>query len=289
MPTIADTSINATERKDKTTMTKMEFAQVIADMLPNGMAKEVEKTNGVKLIGVCFGEGDIRPNVYIDKWYEEGKSATVVAEEVKRIANNSIAPIIDTNAITDYAQAKDMLVLRLYNNKTNAEVFKSASEYGFDDLILVPYVQISPEAATKVTDGLLKVWGVDTDTVFADAMENTKGLNFNIRSMSETMKALMPEMAWMFPEVEEGTIEPQYTITVGSKLFGAVGAIIKRNELMQKFPDGYYVLPSSVHEVIIMPKAVNTMSKGDLDDMVVSVNEQELKPEEMLGYKAYEF
>ena len=289
MPTIADTTINATERKDKTTMTKMEYAQAIADMLPNGMAKEVEKTNGVKLVGVCFGEGDIRPNVYIDTFYDQGKSVAAAVEEIKRIANNSIAPDIDTNAITDYAQAKNMLVLRLYNNKTNAEVFKSASEYGFDDLILVPYVQISPEAATKVTDGLLKVWNVDADAVFADAMANTKGLGFNIRSMSETMKALMPEMAWMFPEVEEGTIEPQYTITIDSKLFGAVGAIIKRNELMQKFPDGYYVLPSSVHEVIVMPKVVNTMSKSDLDDMVVSVNEQEVRPEEVLGYKAYEF
>ena len=276
---------NILEEKD---MTKMEYAKQVAAIV-NGEAKEIEKANGVIWTGIICGDGNIRPTVYIDDIFETGKTPEEAAELILQRLSNVTDPGFTIPDMSNYKDVKPKLRLRLYNEKTSADIFRPADEYGFDDLILIPYVQIDQQAAAKVTRQMLDHWGVPTAILFADAMENTEKLNFNVRPMSETMRALAPEMAWMFPKVEEGTIEPQYTITIDSKLFGAIGAIVKRNELMQKFPDGYYVLPSSIHEVIVMPKIVNTLPKSELDNMVLCVNKEQVTPEEMLAWHAYEF
>ena len=54
------------------------------------------------------------------------------------------------------------------------------------------------------------------------------------------------------------------------------------------FPEGYYLLPSSIHEMIIVPKDGN-ISPKELGEMVRNVNETEVAREEVLSDRIYEF
>ena len=48
----------------------------------------------------------------------------------------------------------------------------------------------------------------------------------------------------------------------------------------------YYVLPSSVHEVVIVPASAGVGCR-DMDEMVAEVNRTQVAPEEVLSDRAY--
>ena len=54
---------------------------------------------------------------------------------------------------------------------------------------------------------------------------------------------------------------------------------------MEIYPNGYIVLPSSVHEVIVLPYSEDQA----FNNMVNEVNESKVAAEEVLGHKAYLF
>ena len=272
-------------------MTKFEFAQAIATAV-NGEAKEAEKTNGVKKTGICVGTGNIRPNICIDEMYDEGLSVEEATKQVSEMAERYAVPDseFDVNRVYDYRVAKDMLELRLYNNKTNAEVFQSAAKYGYDDLILVPYIRLSDEASIKVTNDLLDMWDMDADEVIDDAMESTRKKEFKIQSLRDIFIEMMGEemASVMVPPIEDGEEEKQYFVGNSKKAFGAIGAIVLKDEFNKRFPNGYYILPSSIHEVLLMPKSCG-MNKTEIDDMVNAVTNEQVAPEDVLGWHCYEF
>ena len=50
--------------------------------------------------------------------------------------------------------------------------------------------------------------------------------------------------------------------------------------------EDYYVLPSSVHEVIIVPES-KALDADEMSEMVVEINETQVEPEEVLSDHAY--
>ena len=52
---------------------------------------------------------------------------------------------------------------------------------------------------------------------------------------------------------------------------------------------GFWILSSSIHEVIILPGEFDPEAKHNLDQMVQEVNRTQLKPEEYLADHAYHF
>ena len=56
-----------------------------------------------------------------------------------------------------------------------------------------------------------------------------------------------------------------------------VGEILQRD---------YYILPSSVHEVVILPYS-REISKREMDDMVKDINETQVAEEEVLSDHVY--
>lgn len=79
---------------------------------------------------------------------------------------------------------------------------------------------------------------------------------------------------------------PIYVVTNETRTNGAIGIIILAEKLKEMYPNGYYILPSSVHEAII----IDSLLCDDIDmltEMVQGANGSCLRPEEVLGDKAY--
>ena len=77
------------------------------------------------------------------------------------------------------------------------------------------------------------------------------------------------------------------------ELYGAA-AIIKFNALAEADGETYVIIPSSVHEMIVMPLEIEEANKADViayllkqDDMVRHVNNSELTPDRILSDHAY--
>lgn len=256
-------------------MTKMEFANKVAELV-NGEVNVVEKTNGVKFTGITLKEGRIRPTVYIENYYETDDVETA-AEKIKGIFSENQNIPFNTDDISDYDKIKSKIVARLYNRKTKADVFRSAAPYGFEDLIIVPYIQLTDEASIKITRNLVdNVWKVTDENVLITAMEN---VDCEIVTMEEMLKDLN---GMAFP----GEIG-MYVITNKSKSFGAVAALVADEKLREIFPEGYIILPSSVHEVIAISK---NNSNNPLTQLICEVNQTEVVAEtEVLSDHEYYF
>jgi len=265
-------------------MTKMELATVVAEKV-GGVVREVEKANGIIAIGIVKETTGISPTVYIDPYWHEGFiDVDEVVEAVKDVFENAIVPDINLDFIKDYFKVKPMLRARLYNKATKAEVFMSAKNAGFDDLIVIPYVVISANAedgiaAIKVNNWMLEQWNKCDLEVIADALINSKE-EVTRRPFRETIAELMgipvDDLPFVVPDME--------IISNTSHQFGAIGILIKLNELKQRYPNGFTVLPASVHEVLIYPEA-----DASLSSMVGAVNMQEVKDVDVLSNNVYVF
>jgi hypothetical protein len=242
-------------------MTKMEYAQAIATAC-GGDVRTKQVTNDIEKVGVSIGNGDIVPCIWIDEMYER-KMSIVEASEI--VANScKAAPPPNFRPLLEYENIKDKLTLCLCNKKMVTSVYRSAGEFGFDDLILVPYVDIDNEHMARVTREVIEYWGVTEQIIFDTAWNNMKEDDYMVVFCSD--KSML-------------------SITNKSQWRGAVGVIVLRDMLKQKFPNGYYVLPISTDKV-----AVSDSSKEPIDmvNMAVKVTTANVHPEKMLSTHAYE-
>lgn len=130
----------------------------------------------------------------------------------------------------------------------------------------------------NITDWELEDAGLSEEDLFSAAIENSKP-NFEIRTMNDLLVALAPEGV----QVEVPEVPPLYVGTSRDKRYGAAVLLFPEQfrVLGEKFGD-LYVLPSSVHEVLLTP--VNgSMTKAELDGMVYEINRQEVVPWERLA------
>ena len=91
-------------------------------------------------------------------------------------------------------------------------------------------------------------------------------------------------------EGEEIPKEGMYVLSNQTKLNGAsVLAYPNLQEQLESvFPQGCYLLPSSLHEMIVVPKEM-TVSPKELGEMVREVNKTEVARDEILSDRVYEF
>ena len=247
----------------------------------------VEKTNGIVFHGVMKGDSNCKPTVYVDSYYARDIPVSEAAKEIDEILKQNQREF-DVSELTNYEYAKSMLRARLYNKATNAEVFRKSKD--FKDLIIVPYIDFGDidddgcRASTKVTAQLVERWGVTEKEVIDTALKNSKA-DIKIQSMGAMLAEIMGMPA---REEEEFGINPEMIVlTNKDKYYGAITAITAKAKLKKLFPNGYVILPSSIHEVIAIPYQYGM--EDELTEMVNAVNVEEVKPEEILGNRAYVF
>ncbi len=263
---------------------KKEYAEEVARLV-GGEAREVGKANGITLVGVTLIVGNntaVRPTIYLDKMYEDGMTVEECAREVKEVAERSKIEIPDISYIYDFGRVKDNLRLRLYHNSTNAEIFRSAKEYGFDDLIIIPYLEgIIPNGSARVTLSMIDIWGVTEDELFEEA---SKAKDYEILPL---YKILMETMRLSEKDIDSSMQFPMFVVTNEQRCYGAFAVIALQDRLKTMFPSGYIVIPSSVHETIVLPR--DSADIKTVDSMVKDVNDEYVCREEVLSNRAYIF
>ena len=111
-------------------------------------------------------------------------------------------------------------------------------------------------------------------------MENAPEIRpSEIRGMSEVMSELAPGMILeVAPEDEQ-----MFVVTVPDKIHGA-GVIAYPNfmeDAAQKMGGDFFVLPSSIHEVLLV-KDNGQMTAKELENMVKEVNATQVEPADQL-------
>lgn len=200
-----------------------------------------------------------------------------------------------TTISMNYEDVKGSIKARLYNAEAEIKAIKrSAEPYGFDGLVIVPVIEFGEVddngfASAKVTSELLEMWDVTEDEVFEVAIAN---LDYTITTIRDILaesfrkEGLPEEIIEMMLPPDNDTM-PMWVVTNATKFYGASSVIPATKELIEKFPEGYVALPSSVHEVIIVPKSDHDTE--ELNEIVRQVNSTVLDDKDYLSDDVYEF
>ena len=245
---------------------------------------QMNKNNGVQMVGVQvrLQEENVCPVVYVEPFFNEIR----LGEPVEKVMNE-IARCME--------EAGNVPFL---HSGINPMDYDSVKEH----LSAICYVDFPVEsndgkATMKVKNEHLKMWNVDAKEMFHQARANTQPVNTPIlQSMDEMMLSIFNEEGHATNLLDENvdfgfrSHDMLYALTNVEKQYGA--SMITQpevlNKLEQLFPEGFYVLPSSVHEVLIVPDN-GEMEPKMLGEMVREVNKNEVERQEVLSDRVYSY
>ena len=293
------------------------FAEGVAKDIRNYLPPEyedadfqvVQKNNGIQLIGVQVNlpERNASPIIYMEQFFDEIRQGEPVERVMNRIASciekSSRAPFMNSGIdLTNYDSLKEHLAIKLVNTQANRKMLQEMPHENIEDLSAICYVDFPVEsndgkATMKVKNEHLKMWNVDAKEMFHQARANTQPVNTPIlQSMDEMMLSIFNEEGHATNLLDENvdfgfrSHDMLYALTNVEKQYGA--SMITQpevlNKLEQLFPEGFYVLPSSVHEVLIVPDN-GEMEPKMLGEMVREVNKNEVERQEVLSDRVYSY
>ncbi len=299
---------------------KQEVKDNIKDYLPVSYQdaevtiNEVIKNNDTHLSGLTVRteEYSIAPTLYLEDFYnayENGDHSLEgvmvrIAETYDNAAQNGLdADVKDVvNQITDYEATKDKIIPRIVNREANEERLKGMphTDVG-NDLAVTYHVELGNDEggqmSVAVSNQMMENYGVSVGELHEQACQNMQASPANFESIAETLAHLMipgyDEMSLEEKAVaREGFDMPDpgmYVLTNESKVFGAAEMLDPATmDTITEQVGEFYILPSSVHEVLIVPKRED-MNLSDLEAMVQEVNSTQVAPNEVLSDHVYEY
>ncbi|MGE9908232.1 DUF5688 family protein [Lachnospiraceae bacterium SGI.231] len=262
--------------------------------------RPVEKLQGESYTGLSILPNDspMAATLNLDAVYnqmvDQGKSFQEVADDLISHAADIIVdmPKIDVNDITNYDQMKNTLVVQVIPTDRNADMLEDIPHKNIEDMSLVYRMQIDQNengtSSVLITNAMLKNYGVTVEQLHQDAMDAAVINNpATFRSMQEVLSDLMGMPADLMPPMDG----PQmYVASVENSLNGA-GVIAYpdfMNQVAEQVGGDFFVLPSSVHEVLVIPDD-GSIDRHDLESMVREVNASEVLPKDQLSDNVYHY
>ncbi len=283
------------------------FLDMVANCIRDVYKEEVivehsvsTKNNGVQMEGLMLrkvGE-QVAPNFYLNQQFEEWKQGIKSLYEIvteichvfeEELQNNQhLAQTI----CFEWEVMKESIFLRLINRDKNIELLKKIPYMEFMDLAVVYFysVDISKEVQGTVvlTKEHLQLLGVTIEQLHQTAMENTRNLRpVKVYQMGDLIEKVGKKLGI------EGLacnteINFMYLFSNESNMFGAIAMFFEEElkQFAEKLNSSFYVLPSSIHEVILVPD--NKMIAVDkFVEMVQDINATQVQETEILSDSVY--
>ena len=267
---------------------------------------EKRGNNGQLSVGVAVRQPDRETAsiISIEPFYEavrEGAPLECIMQEFAGLVEQSMGSVfsITPSLLNEYDKVQEFLGVRLVNTKANRKELSVLPHIEIEDLSLIPVIRYplpdkSGYESMKITEEIRKRWGVSVDQIFERAWENEEVPV--LQDMGEFISHV--ESSKELFEIEDGSLEmtneSMFILENQRKIDGAAviafpGVMEKLNEL---FPEGFYVVPSSIHETLILPKNMINETDGGLEymgEMVRDINRNHMDPKEILSDRIYEY
>lgn len=286
-------------------MIYQEFKQQLLQLLQKELDSDISitiqdiiKNNGIHLDGLTLiSPGyNISPTIYLNHYfnqYEQGKPLPEICHDILYIfRQNRPLGNVDISFFTNYDNVKTHIVFKLINYQKNKELLTDVPHLRFLDLAIVFCCLLKSDytgnATILIHNNHLDYWKITADDLYALARENTPRL---LKSELRSMTDVLNELFSVSDRNSMNQISPaMYVLTNQSKLNGAI-CILYPN-LLKEFADSLncdlYILPSSVHEVLLISATVQR-SWEELAAMIQEINCSQLSPEEVLSEHPYYF
>ena len=269
--------------------------ECVKGMLPESAIverQEVLKNNGVKAIGISIREnGNIAaPIIYLKEfydWYREGISIEELASDLIDYGRTvPEIPLWDYRKMSDFEQIKDLVVYKLINADKNQELLKNVPNLPLLDFAVIFYVMIPVDECENcsmlIKNEHMNNWKLPISLLYHYAKTNTQRLcPYVIKPLAEVVNQ---QFAIPLPD------SPLIMLSNETGVNGASVLLYPEipNLIFDYVGKNYYLLPSSIHEFLIVPEeeGINPLN---LKEIVREVNENHLEQEEFLSDSIYYF
>ena len=266
-----------------------------------------QKNNGLIQTGIIFNMPgrELAPIIYMEPFYDQvrsGEPLDKIMDDIVQVYEKTLGVQEIPKEINpaNYDSIKEYLSLQIINTKANQKMLSLIPHKQMEDLSVICRIELPALGgdgigSIKVTHEMMQLWDIRPQDVYEKALENSMQKKPPyLMSMDQAVMEVMgaPFQAENLLE-KEGADIPEPGMYVLSNMERFNGATVLaypglQEKLQTLFPQGYYLLPSSIHEMIIVPKEEN-ISPKELGEMVREINKAEVAREEVLSDRIYEF
>ena len=180
--------------------------------------------------------------------------------------------------INNYEEIKEDIFPMVINYQKNQSYLKEIPHERVLNLAVIPVVKVSEEAEIKVTNKLMKHWGKTTQELISQAKNNSAEKNPVSVFTMESLLGMPSD-----PEIPR-----MYIVTNKERKYGATSIMNSEAfEQLRREMGDLYILPSSVHELIVI--SAEKADPVELEAMVQMINQNEVKEAERLSDHIYRY
>lgn len=286
------------------TQFKNEVSKEIQSRLGNSYTitiQPVNKNNGVCYDGMIIRNNNfnISPTFYLNPYYHrylDGvKMEDIYDDILKSYSRHMPTQNYNIEEFIDFNKAKSQIIYKLVNYEKNINILDSVPHIKYHDMVILFQYALADfddnSATILINNEHVSLWKTDTDELYKLAMANTpkiRGINFM------HMNDIVNQILDFNPFAYETYNCPMYVLSNKIASFGAsvllYSGLLK--EIADKLHSNLIILPSSVHEIILI-------AVKDCDDysdilshyanMVKDVNESHVADDCILSDNAYIF
>lgn len=275
--------------------------QALEKILGEGYEVEealIGKNNGVQLDALVIRTSgmNIAPTLYLKSYFENYEDGETIQDGAMRLAEDFRRALpdegFDVSFYEDYDLVKEGLSYKLISAERNSELLSDVPHVPFLDLAIVFYYAFEnrglPDGTILIKNKHMEMWGVSTEQLMRDAGENApKSLPGVCRDMCSVLERIYPgKSEEIFPANEP--MLPMYVLSNSRMVNGAAAMLYPDilHNLSESLKSDLYILPSSVHEVIVLARNMAGDEKS-LREMIHTVNETQLEPQDVLSDSLY--
>lgn len=260
--------------------------------------KEVRKNNGVLLHGLMIlsESNNVAPTIYLEHFwraYEEGMTFTEVLRRLLEIyGKDAPTKSINMDFFKEFEKVRDRICFRLVAQAGNEELLKDIPYVEFLDMAICFFYAYKGddlgEGSILIHNSHIKMWNCSVANLMEHAKKNTPVL---FPWQCCTMEEVLCEM------MEKDSVDQLQAYDVPMKILsnrqrtnGAVCLIYQGvlEHLADVYESDLYILPSSIHEVILLSDT-GKEKPAELKAMIVQVNRTQVAPEEVLSDSLYRY
>lgn len=277
------------------------FAEIVSRAVSEALGEgfqvklqEVIKNNGVVLQGLVIlnGKSNLSPTIYLNPLLEAYENHMPLSDIVARILDLYMheMPVdnVNLNFFREFDKVKEGICYKLISRERNHALLERIPHVDFLDLSICFFYAYRDEAlgngSILIYNNHTEVWGCSTEELLKLAKDNTPRIYpWQITNMGDVIGEFLGSS-----DGEETYDIPMYVLNNEQKVFGAACMIYPKTleEAGQRLQENFYILPSSVHEVILLPEhAAGTVES--MGAMVREINNTQVAPEEVLSDNLY--
>jgi len=274
-----------------------DFCELVEQMMGNEYSTRIYKVianNSAESDSlVLFKSGSsFAPGIFLYPYYKEYLKGADICQLAAKVCDKyrSRETAQKEEAFTyDFENIKDRIVYRLINYNRNRKLLEAVPHIKYMDLAVTYhclfYRDDSGISAIRITNDHLNLWKCSVKELHPLAAKNT------LREFPPVISCMNDIIQKMFDREngeDDGCSSQMYVLSNSIGVYGAACLLYKNllRDFSAKHQADVFVLPSSIHELILIPDRGN-VDRDELVKMVKSINRTHLAYDEVLSDRVY--